>query len=200
MVAADHGECILGPLKGKRLRRINSDEVSFAIWRGEHPPSSIVKFDPKRLTVYASSDWEKHTGKIPVPAGMVGGPVGPRELVVGIDVDGVSVAYPLAALREKTPVSAQVGSTPVLFVVAADGNSVRCFIRPRVEGQPLEFYRRAEDGALVDGATGSLWNFAGVATAGPLTGKTLEGVQTTKDYWFDWRRYNPAGVLRQRGL
>ena len=194
------GECILGPLKGKRLRRINSDEVSLAIWRGEHPASSIVKFDPKYAAKYVNSEWETRIGKIPTPPGMAAGPIGLREQVVGIELDGVAVAYPLAALRKRSPVSAQVGSTPVSFLVAADGNSVRCFIRPRLNGQPLEFYRRAEDGTLVDGTTGSSWSFAGVATAGSLAGKTLEAVQTTKDYWFDWRVYHPSGVLRQRGI
>jgi hypothetical protein len=175
------GECILGPMKGKRLRRISSDEVTLASWRGERPKSTIVKFDPRHLAHYAPSDWESRLARL----------TGPRELIVGIELDGASAAYPLARLREQSPRNAQAGRTPVLIIVGADGNSVRSFVRPSVDGKPLEFYRRATDGILIDGATGSTWNFAGKATAGALVGHALEPVQNTKDYWFDWNRHHP---------
>ena len=53
---------------------------------------------------------------------------------------------------------------------------------------------------LAPRATGSAWNFAGRATAGPLAGQELEPVQVTKDFWFDWRNYHPETTLRRRGL
>src|SRR5947208_1725762 len=168
------GECILGPLKGKRLRRISSDEVALATWRAEHPQSTAVKFDPRYS--YPGSDWEKQIEQLKSPDGS------PRELVIGIELNGVAAAYAMEALRERSPVNAQVGGTPIVLVVGADGNSVRCFAR-RVDGQALEFYRRPKDGALIDSATGSVWSFAGRATAGKLAGQSLDPVQTTKDYW-----------------
>ena len=182
------GECILGPLKGKRLRRIASDEVKLGTWRAERPQSRVVKFEPRHLNDYEPSDWE-------VRAKMTG----PRELVVGIDRDGVSAAYALAPLRERSPLNVQVGRTPILLVVDADGSGVRSFVRPNVDAKPLEFYRRNGEETLVDSATGSSWNFAGKATAGPLAGCTLEQVQNTKDYWFDWSRYHPGAALNRVG-
>ena len=193
------GECIFGPLKGKRLRKISSDEVTLAIWRAERPTSSVVKFDRRYASQYAESDWEKHTATVPTPASLSQGPIPPRELVVGIAVDGVAAAYPLAALRERSPVNTRVGSAPILLLVAPDGKSVRSFLRPRIDGQELEFFRRVEDGALVD-SSGSVWNFTGNAVSGPLIGRALEHVQNTKDFWFDWHRYNPTGALRTRGF
>ena len=94
--------------------------------------------------------------------------------------------------------NSQIGRTPVVLVVSADRNSVRCFLRPLVNGQVLEFFRSGE--TLLDSTTGSTWTFAGKATAGPLAGQSLDTVQVTKDFWFDWRRYHPAGALRWRGL
>jgi len=185
------GECLLGPLKGKRLRRIRSDEVSLAAWRAEQPESTAVKFEPRYLTEYPDSDWEQRIARL--PAGPTLGHDPPRELVVGIEVNGIAAAYPLATLRERTPVNARIGAVPVVIVVAADGNSVRCFIRPKEQ----EFYRRVEDGAMIDGATGSVWSFAGKAISGPLTGQSLESVQTTKDFWFNWQRYHPGSTLRR---
>jgi hypothetical protein len=185
------GECILGPLKGKRLSRISSDEVTLATWRTEHPESTAVKFDPRHK--YPGSDWEKQIERVKAPDGA------PRQLVVGVEVNGVAAAYPLAALRERNPLNVEVGSTPLVFVIGPDGNSVRCFAR-RVDAQVLEFYRRPEDGSLIDSATGSAWSFAGCATAGKLAGKALEPVQNTKDFWFNWQRYHPGTTLRRRGI
>ena len=174
------GECILGPLKGKRLRRIASDEVTLESWRGEHPESTVVRFDPRRLADYAPSDWEPRIARL----------TRAQELIVGIELDGASAAYKLAQLRADGPRNAQVGRTPIVIIVGSDGNSVRSFVRPVLDGRPLEFYRRAGDGGLMDSATGSTWSFAGKATSGPLAGRALEPVQVTKDYWFDWSRHH----------
>jgi hypothetical protein len=105
----------------------------------------------------------------------------------------------MAALRVQSPVNTQIGSQPVLIVVGSDGNSVRSFLRPTVQGQALEFYRRPRNGDLIDSATGSVWSFSGIATAGPLAGRALEPIQNTKDYWFDWSRYHPDSTLYRAG-
>ncbi len=185
------GECLLGPLKGKHLRRISSDEVTLATWRDEQPRSTVVKFDPRYLARYPDSDWEKLAGFRPPRAD---GPLASRELVVGVELNGAAAAWPLAALRKQSPVNTKIGGAPVLLVVDKDGNSARSFLRT-VDGRVLEFYRRPEDGLLIDSVTGSSWSFGGVATSGALSGRRLEAVQNTKDYWFDWKRHHPAGVV-----
>ena len=48
---------------------------------------------------------------------------------------------------------------------------------------------------LMDAATGSKWNFQGCAIEGPSVGKCLEVVPLTRNYWFDWRSYNPDGTV-----
>lgn len=184
------GECILGPLRGKRLRRISSDEVTLATWRAERPESGVVRFDPKFLAQYPPSDWERGVEKIRAP--------GPRELVAGVEAGGAAAAYSIASLQEQSPINASVGSSPALIVMGPDGASVRSFLRPLVHGRPLEFYRRP-DGALLDSATGSAWDFTGRAIAGPLAGQTLAPLQNTKDYWFDWSRYHPGATLYRGG-
>jgi hypothetical protein len=185
------GECILGPLRGKRLRRISSDELTLAIWRAERPASTIVKLDPRFRDHYPPSDWERNVERMPAP--------GSRELVVGIELGGASAAYPLAPLRVQSPVNTRIGGAPVLLLADDSGNSVRSFVRPVSKGQALEFYRQPGGGSLVDSATGSVWNFAGRAVSGPLAGQSLAPVQNTKDYWFDWSRYHPGTTLYRAG-
>ncbi len=43
----------------------------------------------------------------------------------------------------------------------------------------------------MDSVSGSEWNFQGCAVAGSEKGKCLARVDAIKDYWFDWRNYNP---------
>jgi len=53
---------------------------------------------------------------------------------------------------------------------------------------------------MMDSETGSQWNFEGCAVSGKLKGTCLEHVDVIKDYWFDWRNYNPdTTVYRRRG-
>ncbi len=68
---------------------------------------------------------------------------------------------------------------------------------PGVDGAP-EFYRMSgkKPGALLmDSATGSDWNFQGCAISGKASGVCLERIPVIKDYWFDWRNYNPQTTI-----
>ena len=49
--------------------------------------------------------------------------------------------------------------------------------------------------SMMDDATGSHWNFQGCAVEGSAKGACLERLDIIKDYWFDWRHYNPATTV-----
>jgi uncharacterized protein DUF3179 len=187
------GEAVFGPRKGKRLDLVPYDEISFAAWKREHPNGRVLRPDDSAPWKRFSQDWEAETAKAPVvtPA-RAGDPLQPRDVVVGVRLGGAARAYPVDGLQRQSPVQDAIGGVPVLLVLGDDGRSVRAFERT-VDGRPLSFFARP--GAplrLVDAETGSEWSFAGEATAGPLKGKKLAWVQALKDYWFDWRTYNPA--------
>jgi hypothetical protein len=187
------GEAIHGPFQGRRLDLVPYDEISFAAWKREHPDGRVLRPDDSAPWRQFSQNWEAETARLPVvtPA-RAGDSLQPRDLVVGVRLGGAARAYPLAALQRQSPVQDTVGGVPILLVFGEDGRSVRAFYRT-VDGRPLSFFARP--GAplrLVDAETGSEWGFAGEATAGPLAGKKLVWVQALKDYWFDWRTYNPA--------
>ena len=87
----------------------------------------------------------------------------------------------------------------MLLVVGEDNQSVRVF-RDRIPGLDTvpDFYRLTppKSGALLmDSATGSEWNFQGCAVSGKVQGQCLERMQALKDYWFDWRNYNPQTTV-----
>jgi hypothetical protein len=187
------GEAVFGPLKGRRLDLVAYDELGYAAWKREHPAGRVLRPDDGAPWKQFSRDWEAETARLPVvtPA-RSGDPLKPRDVVVGLQLGGAARAYPLAALQRQSPVQDAVGGAPVLVVVGEDGRSVRAFQRA-VDGRELTFFARpGVPLRLVDAETGSEWSFAGEAVAGPLKGKRLAWVLALKDYWFDWRTYNPG--------
>ena len=189
------GKAIQGPLKGKQLKGVFHDEISFSIWKREQPHGRVLKPDERILASnqYAKSDWEKSVGAMRVVEGAdIDQRLAPRTLVMGVSVGGKSVAYPLTALQKQSPIIDMVGSVPIVIVLGDDKRSVRAFERT-VDGRRLEFFQKTENNVLqlIDAETGSTWNFEGKATSGPLSGRQLKKVFVLEDYWFDWRIYHP---------
>jgi hypothetical protein len=182
------GKAIFGPLKGQELELAPSDELSFGLWKQESPGGQVlapVAADERQY----EDDWEPEVQKFPTPFNFPG--LQARDVVVGVDIGGVSRAYPLKALEAQSPIQDRISGTPVLLVLGPDRKSVRVFVG-RLEGADLEVFRRSASGAwaLID-SSGSEWNFQGCATLGPSKGKCLERIPALKDYWFDWRNYHP---------
>ena len=50
----------------------------------------------------------------------------------------------------------------------------------------------------MDAPTGSEWNFQGCAVSGKAKGVCLEPIPMLKDYWFDWRNYNPKTTIWEK--
>ena len=187
------GECVLGPLKGRRLKLADFDELTFAEWKREDARGRVLRPDPRVAAAgnYESSDWETKMQRVPV-ATMLANPnetLSARTLLVGVETNGASKAYPFDALVQQNPIIDTVGTTPVLVLLAEDGRSVRVFDR-RLDGRALEFFRKEDSPALFDSETGSQWGFDGAATSGPLAGRRLEKITSLKDYWFDWKTYH----------
>ena len=198
------GKAIHGPLKGHQLKQIFHDEISFAIWKREAPQGRVLK-PVEQIAAsnqYEAADWEARVGRMRTVAGTdVDTRLAPRTLVLGIEVGGKSVAYPLPALQKQSPIMDMVGPAPIMIVLGDDKRSARAFERV-VDGRRLEFFQKTTgqtDLQLVDAETGSTWNFEGKAIAGPLAGRQLKKVFVLEDYWFDWRIYHPDTTIYEIG-
>ena len=204
------GKAIHGPLQGRQLKQVFHDEVSFAIWKRESPQGRVLKpvESVAAANQYEAADWETRVGRMRAVAGTdVDKRLAPRTLVLGIEVAGKSIAYPLPALQKQSPIVDVIGSVPIMVVLGDDHRSARAFERV-VDGRRLEFFQqttKADAGAtekadlqLVDAETGSTWNFEGKAVAGPLAGRQLKKVFVLEDFWFDWRIY-PDTMIYELG-
>jgi uncharacterized protein DUF3179 len=197
------GEAILGPLKGKRLKRVFHDELSFAIWKREQPQGRVLRPNEEiaKAGKYAPANWEERMVNLPVTTSVyIDKALTPRELIVGLTVNDLSKAYPLEALVKQKLILDELGGQSIFLVIGDDKRSVRAFQRS-MDGRKLEFFVKPNKTpvALVDAETGSEWDFTGEAVAGPLAGKQLTKVAALNDYWFDWKAYHPNTFIYELG-
>ena len=185
------GECIAGPLKGKQLRLVAHDELPFALWKREQPAGRVLMPDERVAAQYEPADWEDRyaTLRVVTPANP-DDPLKPRDLVIGITVNGAATAYPMSRLEKQAPVTDMLGGTPLVVMLDASKKSVRAFERT-VDGRALSFSVKQGSSQITDAETSSTWEFTGRAVSGALAGRQLRPVNVLKDYWFDWKIYHP---------
>ena len=194
------GEAIHGPMKGKRLKPVLMDEVSFGIWKAENPNGRVLQADPKFASQYEKADWESSYAKFPVVTQRDAKDIlKPRDLIVGISINGKDRAYPTESLKQQKGVLDEVGGTPIFIVAADDGKSIRVFDR-RIEDKTLELFVKEGEALLVDAQSGSKWNFSGLCVEGSSKGKQLKQLPMLKDYWFDWKGYHPGTTIYTPGM
>jgi hypothetical protein len=187
------GRAVSGPMVGKALTLVPSDELSFKLWKSEEPQGTVVRDVAAYVHEYSRENWDVEMARAPTVLSFPEPGMKQRDIVMGVAAFGASRAFRYDALLREKLVMDHVGGEPVMVAVGPDGASVRIF-RRRISGvEPVtDFYRVEGQPALfLDAATGSGWNFQGCAISGKLQGTCLERVETIKDYWFDWRNYHP---------
>jgi len=196
------GKAVSGPLRGSQLPFVHSDELNYGTWQSEEPQGTVLQDAAEYRFGYARKDWDVRMQRAPTVIDFREHGLKARDLMLGIQAFGASRAFPFDQVIREKLVEDRVGAEPVLLVVGADGQSVRAFRDrvPGVLGAP-EFYRVSgnQPGALLmDAATGSEWNFQGCAVSGKIKGICLEPLEVLKDYWFDWRNFNPSTTVYGR--
>jgi hypothetical protein len=194
------GEAIQGKLKGQKLAPVDFDEISYGVWKRENPQGRVLRPDEKILAerLY-EPDWEAQVAKMPVRVDAeLDAALAPRALVVGVDVNGKSKAYPFSAIEKQSPILDTVGGRDIVIFLGDDKKSVRVFERES-DGETLEFFAKPDSGEITDAKTASVWDFSGKAVSGASEGKQLKKIASIKDYWFDWKTYHPDTQLYALG-
>lgn len=137
------GKAIYGPLKGATLELVSSDELTFGEWKSEVADGEVLAAVPKYIKKY-DSKWEPEVAKLPVVISFPGTELKSRDVVVGLEIEGTSRAYPWDALVKQSPVVDHVHGTPILVAVGPDGKSFRVFVS-RIDGKDAEFFLKGED-------------------------------------------------------
>jgi hypothetical protein len=109
-----------------------------------------------------------------------------------LTLNGKATVYPVDELKKQSPILDDLGGVPILLALGEDSKSVRAFERV-VDGRTLELFAKPGSSPVqfVDAETATVWDFSGKGLSGPLAGKQLKKIKALKDYWFDWKIYNP---------
>jgi len=133
-----NGKAIYGPMKGASLDLVPYDELTFGEWKSEVSGGQVLAELPKYAKKY-ESNWEPEVAKLPVVISFPGKELKSRDIVVGLELNGASRAYPWDALVKQSPVIDHAGGAPLLIAVAPDKKSFRVFVS-RIDGKDTEFF------------------------------------------------------------
>jgi hypothetical protein len=126
--------------------------------------------------------------------------VDPARLVVGIEVDGYSRAYPVQFIGYHHQVRDTVAGTPIMVSFCTVCRTGRVF-HPTVEGRTEDFRLVGMDhfnAMFEDRTTGSWWRQAnGEAIAGPRTGAVLEEIESQQVTLARWLAMHPNSLIMQ---
>jgi hypothetical protein len=191
------GRAISGPLAGKTLRPVHCDELTFALWKSEEPHGTVMRDVAAFVPEYSPRDWDVRMKRVPTVISHTEPGLAARDVMLGAHVGGAARAFPYETVKREKLILDRVGTEPVLLVLGLDNESVRAFSRTLPDGRGIgDFYRITDQaGFMVDSIGAGHWNFRGCATEGPMKGACLTPIELIKDYWFDWREYNPETTV-----
>ena len=100
------GECVYGTLKGKQLKLLSGENLTWEEWKGRHPQTEFAIECEEVRKGYVSRErmnrlLNKATTNITVPGFTDLSGLPKRETVFGINYNGISKAYPKSYLQKK---------------------------------------------------------------------------------------------------
>lgn len=131
---------------------------------------------------------------------LTGNTIDSNKLVIGIDINGESRAYPIQIIGYHHQVKDTVGNTPVMITYCTVCRTGRVY-SPIVNGKLEKFRLVGMDhfnAMFEDETTKSWWQQAtGVAIAGPLKGSHLEEIPSHQASLASWLRLHPNSTILQ---
>jgi hypothetical protein len=188
-----------GPLKGTHLELYPFLLTRWGEWRKQHPNTLVLKPLPSyaermpRFNNFINQKWSVAAFNAPAPHGAFGhdSRLPAHEIILGLDIDGESKAFPLSVLRKTRVINDRVGSASVVVVHQPASDTTTAF-DPRLRGSVLKFKAAdAEADRLVDLQTHSTWNAYGLCLSGKLKGSRLKPFVLEPEFWFAWSEFRP---------
>ena len=187
------GKAVDGPLRGTELEFLPSFQTTWEDWKTRYPDTVALRkgysgsLDP--YSTYYNSGQPGVIGETVIDDRLY-----VKEFVIGVAQNDLAVAYPYSVLNEEPVVNDKIGELPLLVVFDVETGSGVVFSR-ELDGQELIFSSNANL-TLVDFETGSTWDgLTGIAIDGPLEGKVLERIKSTRSFWFGWKDFYPETRL-----
>lgn len=187
------GVAIAGPLKGKSLEELLSQQLTLAAWLSLHPNSTVMQPD----TIYQKdyddlADYDK---------GTINSSLEKRDSaswkfkswVIGIVHNNIAKAYDWNKLAATSLIQDSMPGLPLIITLEKDTASFHVFNR-NLNGTTLSFEKNNNNATLRDINTQSTWNMQGVCIDGILKRQQLQPVQAYQEFWHSWSTFHPATI------
>lgn len=196
------GKAVAGPLEGRELTEIPSEQTTWADWKRRHP-DTLVLVKPKDIQGTSYADYHRN----PRSVGVLGSKnpdrrMRPKSLIFGIEEGGEAAAIPFGLLQHEPVLNATALGKPIVVFSPPDEPTALVFERT-VDGEAL-FFQQVEDASgrltVKDTKTGSTWSWEdGSCLQGPFAGKSLDRISGTTVYWGIWAQFHPDTELVRQG-
>ncbi len=185
-----NGEAITGPLKGKTLGEIPSEQTTLGVWLMLHPDSFVLQPDSsfkeqyKELEKY---DEGKTEGKLERHDSLSWQD---KSWVIGVSMGMKAKAYDWNDLKKFRVINDVIDSKPIAVVLENDTASF--YVLNRVLGKDtLQFIYNDSTKMMIDKKFNSVWTLSGQCQSGSKQGMRLNSVQAYQEYWHSWRTFHP---------
>jgi len=183
-----NGEAIVGPLKGKSLEEIPSEQMDLSSWIDHHPDTWIMQEDKVFKAKYeAMKNYDEGKSKSKL-TGHDSLSWNEKSWIVGVQHEMNARAYDWNDLQRSRVINDQLASEPLVVTIEPDSVSFHAFSRI-VDQDTLSF--SINEGKLVDTETNSAWSWGGICKEGKLTGKKLKTIQSYQEFWHSWKTFRP---------
>jgi hypothetical protein len=190
-------QAISGPLSGKHLQLYPFLLTNWREWHRLHPETQVLKPLPgyaERIPQVNAMIRAGVSADAAAPKGVlrVDPRLGPHTMILGLDVNDASEAFPLDELRKAQVIQVELGQEPVVVVHQGDSDTTTAFTS-RADGRELHFTPITSKGGmeLADRETHSRWTPYGECVQGRLKGSKLKPLILEPEYWFAWSEFHP---------
>jgi hypothetical protein len=181
-----NGEAIAGPLKGKLISEVPSEQLRLDAWIGEHPNTLVMQPDSAFIEEYEglkNYDEGKSKGKLTRADSLSWRE---KSWVVGVPIGLHASAYDWNDLKRLRVIEDVLANTPILVTLENDSVSFHVYLR-----DTLNFLYEANKGVLMDSNTQSIWSWKGECVEGKLLGSKLQRIQSYQEFWHSWKGFHP---------
>lgn len=182
------GEAITGPLKGKKLEEIFSQQMTLSAWLRAYPnslvlqPDSLFKKQYEHLAGFDQGILKSSLEKRDSSSWQF------KSWIVGVHENGNAKAYDWNELINKKIIHDSMPGLPLVIMLEPDSASFHVWNR---ELNNLSLRFTLDSNLLTDLNTKSRWNYNGICTDGELKGMRLKPVHASQEFWHSWKTFYP---------
>jgi hypothetical protein len=189
------GQGIVGKYAGINLQKLPFDLAYWKDWKQLYPQSKVLSKDTGSPRPYGADPYEDYynSSDILFPISNRDDRLGLKEIVVGLQNDGLTKAYKMQDIEKLKVINDKLSNKSVTLF-SSYPLMVRAF-DSSFDGQTFTFQYNFTSNNFIDKQTGSQWDFEGISINGPLKGKQLLRLPFDEGYWFEWIAFHPNSKI-----